>query len=223
MTPPGSLAGTGVPESTLGTSRQPGTSAEVLRAAANFIESAGPRSGLSVIASETYICIRVSEPYDDAAGRHAIVTKLARLIGGTLRRHDQHDYAVANLRADGAIGGVRAIVETDLLVRRARALTGLGKPLAVRPGGQVTAVPGRLPEGWRWVTELDARPKRAAPWKPRRTAATTTPSADAPRLAARDCPPLTSAVLQAAAHQTTATRPARPGATAQQTPRQHPW
>jgi len=36
-------------------------------------------------------------------------------------------------------------------------------PLAAAPGGQVTAVPdGKLPHGWRWVTELDDQPATAA-------------------------------------------------------------
>jgi len=36
-------------------------------------------------------------------------------------------------------------------------------PLAAAPGGQVTAVPdGKLPRGWRWVTELDDQPGTTA-------------------------------------------------------------
>ncbi len=66
--------------------------------------------------------------------------------------------------------------------------------------GQVTTVRGRLPGGWRWVTELDPAPAHAS-------AAT-----GAPALAARDCPPLTSEALQAAAQEKSAAgRPARNG------------
>jgi hypothetical protein len=202
--------------------RQVGTAADALRAAADFIESAGLRSGLFIVAGDTEVRIHVSRPYENATARHAIVTRIAGLIGGTIRQDDQRDYASATLRADGAIGGLRTIVETPVLVRRARTLTGVGKPLAEPPGGQITAVPGKLPAGWRWVTELDARPKRAAPWKPRGTAATTVPAAEAPQLAARDCPPLTNAALQAAAQLTTAARPARPGSMAHRAPRQPP-
>ena len=37
-------------------------------------------------------------------------------------------------------------------------------PLAIAPGGGVTAVPGgQLPAGWRWVTDLDDEPAAAAP------------------------------------------------------------
>jgi hypothetical protein len=223
MTTPSSQPGTRAPENPLSTSGQPRTSAEVLRAAAGFIESAGLHSGLSVIASDREIRIHVGHPYDNAAARHAVVTRLAGLIGGTIRQDDNRDYPAADLRADGTISGLHAVVETYALVRRARAVTGPGKPLAERPGGQITAVPGRLPEGWRWVTELDARPKRQAPWKPRRTAAPATPEGEAARLAARDCPPLTSAALQAAARQATAAHPARPGSTAHRVPRQPPW
>ena len=223
MTAPSSQPGTRAPENPLCTSGQPGTSAEVLRAAAGFIESAGLRSGLSVMASDREIRIHVGHPYHDAAARRAVVTCLAGLIGGTVRQDDNRDYPAADLRADGTISGLHAVAETYVLVRRARVVTGVGKPLAEQPGGQITAVSGRLPEGWRWVTELDARPKRQAPWKPRRTAAPATPEGKVARLAARDCPPLTSAALQAPSRQATAAQPARPGSTAHRTPRQPPW
>jgi hypothetical protein len=223
MTTPSSQPGIRAPEKPLCTSGQPGTSAEALRAAAGFIESAGLRGGLSVMASDREIRIHVGHPYHDAVARRAVVIRLAGLIGGTVRQDDTRDYPAADLRADGAIGGLRAVVETYVLVRRARAVTGVGKPLAEQPGGQITAVPGRLPEGWRWVTELDARPKRQAPWKPRRTAAPAMPEGKAARLAARDCPPLTSAALQAATRQATAAQPARPASTAHRVPRQPSW
>jgi hypothetical protein len=60
-------------------------------------------------------------------------------------------------------------------------------------------VRGRLPGGWRWVTELDPAPATAG----------------APALAARDCPPLTSEALQAAAQaKPAAGRPAQNSAQA---------
>ena len=223
MTTPSSQPGTRAPENPLSTSGQPGTSAEVLRAAAGFIESAGLRGGLSVMASDREIRIHVGHPYHDVAARHRIVTRLAGLIGGTVRQDDNRDYPAADLRADGAIGGLRAVVETYVLVRRAGARTGPGKPLAEQPGGHITAVPGRLPEGWRWVTELDARPQRGAPRTPRKTATLTLAPGGVARLAARDCPPLTSAALQAASRQATAAQPARPASTAHRAPRQPPW
>jgi hypothetical protein len=172
-----------------GRSRPPAqtcTAAAVLRAAADFIESAGLRSGVHVICGDGEVRISVWEPFADVTARSAIVARLAALIGGTVRQHDNPDYAISDLRADGAIGDLRAAVKTMLQVRRTTPLTGESRPLAESPGGQITAVPGKLPPGWRWVTALDARPKHPATRKPRRTAATTQAPGEAPRLAARD-------------------------------------
>jgi hypothetical protein len=166
---------------------QPGTAAAVLRAAADFVESAGLHTGLYVICGNSEVRVSVWEPHGDVTARIAIVAKLAALIGGTVRQHDNPGHAISDLRADGVIGGLRAAVKTMLPVRRTRPLTGEGRPLAQSPGGQITAVPsGKLPEGWRWVTELDARPKRPAPWKPSRTAAMTQASIEPPQPAACD-------------------------------------
>lgn len=204
MTTSGSQADSHL-KGTLGPPGQLGASAEVLRAAADFIESAGLRSGLYVMAGDGEVRIQVWQHFGDAAARHATLTKLAGLIGGTIRQDDSRDHALADLRADGAISGLRAVVETSVLVRRAGALKGPGKPLAESPGGQITAVPGKPPEGWRWVTELDAKPRYTRPWQPRRSAGRDMPPSTAPQLAARDCPPLTSGALRAAG-----TEPAAP-------------
>jgi hypothetical protein len=128
-------------------SRPPGTSAEALRAVADFIESAGLRDGLSVVSSDREVHITVSRPYGDAAARRAIVTRLAGLIGGAVRQDDHRDYALADLRAEGTIEGLRAVVATHILVRRATVPAGEGPPLAKSPDGLITAVPGKLPEG----------------------------------------------------------------------------
>jgi hypothetical protein len=197
---------------------KPGTSAEILRAAANFVESAGLRSGLSVVVSDHQVRTTISQPYRDVAARRAIVIRLAGLIGGTVRQDDNRDYACADLRADGTFRGLRAVVATHLLVQRADASAGDGPPLARSPDGLITAVPGKLPEKWRWVTELDPPPKRTMPSKPHRSVATTPPESEAPRLAARDCPPLTGAALQAATRETTVPQPARPEAAARRMP-----
>jgi hypothetical protein len=224
MTTSSSQAGTLPAQSTPGTPGQPRTLTEALRAAADFIESSGERSGVIVACSAGGVSIRVSEPYGNAAARHAIVARLAALIGGGVRQEDERDFAAADLRADGAIGGLRAVVATGVDVRRTRPRTGNGRPLAEAPGGQITAVPGKLPDGWRWVTELDPEPRRATPRKQRRVDAAL-PAAEAPALAARDCPPLTGAALQAAARQeqATAAQPARPGSTAGRASAQPPW
>ena len=190
MTTPSSQAGTRPVQSTPGASGQPRTPAEALRAAADFIESSGQRSGVIVACSAGGVRIRVSEPYGDAAARHAIVARLAALIGGAVRQEDERDFATADLRADGAIGGLRAVVATGVDVRRTRPRTGDGRPLAEAPGGQITAVPGKLPDGWRWVTELDPEPRRATPRKQRRgrrrAARSRSPRARGSRLPAAD-------------------------------------
>jgi hypothetical protein len=206
MTTPGSQAGTRPAQ---------GTPADVLRAAADFIDSSGQHDGVIVTCRSGHVSISVTEPYGDAAARQAVVTRLAGLIGGTVRRENERKFPAAGLRADGAIGGLRAQVWTLLDVRRSGPRPGHGRPLAEAPGGQVTAVPGKLPDGWRWVTELDPEPVQAVPRK-QSTAAPARAAAEAPALAAPSCPPLTGAGLQAAARQEQAANalPARPSGTA---------
>ena len=183
------------------TSEQPRTPAEALRTAADFIEFSGQRDGVIVTCTARSFSVHVTEPYGDAAARQEIVTRLAGLIDGTVRREDKRDFAAADLRADGAIGGLRAEVSTHLGVRRNGPRTRDSRPFAQAPSGRVITVPGeKLPIGWHWVTELDPEPDRAAPRKrPRADEAHS--ATEAPALAARDCPPLTSAALQAAARQ----------------------
>lgn len=187
MTTPGSQAGTQPARSTL---------ARELRAAADFIEADGLHDSVNVTCRAGHVSISVWEPYRDAAARQAVVTRLAGLIGGAVQRENRPTYPEAGLRAEGTIGGLRAEVHTPLTVQRTGSHPGAGRPLAEAPDGQVTAVRGHLPGGWRWVTELDPAPAAAG----------------APALAARDCPPLTSEALQAAAQtKSAAGQPARNG------------
>jgi hypothetical protein len=187
MTTPGSQAGAQPAHSTL---------AGELRAAADFIEASGMHDRVHVTCRAGHVSISIWEPYEDAAARQAVVTRLAGLIGGAVQRENRPAYPEAGLRADGTIGGLHAEVHTRLTVRRTGPRPGSGRPLAQTPDGQVTALRGRLPGGWRWVTELDPAPATAG----------------APTLAARDCPPLTSEALQAAAEtRSAAGRPARNG------------
>jgi len=178
MTAPGSQAGTQPARSTL---------PEELRAAADFIEKSGHRDGVIVTCRAGHISISVWEPYKDAAARQAVVTRLAGLIGGVVCQENRPKYPEAGLRADGSIGGLCAEVYTPLAVRRTGPRSEAGRPLAEAPDGQVAAVRGHLPGGWRWVTELDPAPSPAPV------------AAEAPALAAGDCPPLTSEALLAAA------------------------
>jgi hypothetical protein len=191
MTTPGSQAGAQPARSPL---------AGELRAAADFIEASGMHDSVHVTCRAGHVSISVWEPYEDAAARQAVVTRLAGLIGGAVQRENRPAYPEAGLRAEGTIDGLHAEVHTRLTVRRTGSRPGAGRPLAEAPDGQVTAVRGRLPGGWRWVTELDPAPAPALA------------AAGAPALAARDCPPLTSEALQAAAQtKSAAGRPARNG------------
>lgn len=204
--------------------RPASTPAEALRAAADFIEFSGVRDGVAVTCSAGRVQIRVTAPYGDVAARQAVVTRLAGLIGGTVRQEHEREFPAAELRAAGAIGRLRALVSTSLAVRRAGPSTQPGRPFAQAPGGGVETVPGRLPSGWRWVTALDPDPRHAARQDQR--GAAPAPAADeAPVLAARACPPLTSAALRAAARheQGTAVQHARPGGTARRALAQPPW
>jgi len=203
MTTPGEQAGTDPARS---------TTAYALRAAADFIESSGVRGGVAVTCSGGRVQIRVTAPYGDTAARQASVTRLAGLIGGTVRQQHEREFPSADLRAAGAVGGVPAMVSTSLAVRRDGPPEEPGRPFAVAPGGRAETVPGRLPDGWRWVTALDPDPRQAAP-RERAGAAPAPAAASAPVLAARDCPLLTSAALRTAAHreQGAAAHPGGPG------------
>jgi len=198
------------PGSQAGNRPRPRTHEEAAqRAAADFLDSSGVRDGVTIMGYAGRFHIRVAVPYFDAAARQAVVTRVAGLIGGTVRQEDDRDFPMADLVAEGAVGGLRASVSTGVHARWTGPRTGAGQPLAEAPGGQVTAVPGKLPDGWRWVTELDPEPAQAAP-RNQRGAAPALPAPGAPALAALDCPPLTGAALQAAAQEQAATgQPAR--------------
>ena len=144
---------------------------------------------MHVICGDGEVRISVWEPFGDVTARSAIVARLAVLIGGIVRQHDNPDSAISDLRADGTVGGLRVAVKTTLPVRRTRPSTRESQPLAESPEGQVSPVPGKLPSGWRWVTALDAAPARPAPRKPGRTRATTQASGEALQVAIRDRAP----------------------------------
>lgn len=162
-----------------------GIVAAVLRAAADFTEAAGLGSGVHLICGDGEMRISVFEPSGDVARRCATVTHIAALIGGRARQHDNPDYAISDLRADGVIGGFRAAVKTTLPVRLAMADGRPGRPLAQAPSGHVTPVSGKLPRGWRWITALDVDPGSPAPRKPRKTPAKERAAGPAPGPSAR--------------------------------------
>jgi len=131
--------------------------AAAMRAAAAIIEeSALP--GLSVTCTGTQITIQVSRSAGDPAGRAAQVGRLAQIAGTVAYRDDSQHTAYTQIKAYGQVRGIPVDIFTQLQVQT-RPGRGGPVPLAAGPGGQVTAVPdGKLPHGWRWITELDQIP-----------------------------------------------------------------
>lgn len=176
----------------------------VLRAAARLIESSGAGTRLHVSCTDRSVTITVLEPVADTDARIIQAAKIAGQIGAVLRQADRAEVPVSDLTASGWYQGIPVKVATMLMVRhsgnRADSL-----PLACTAGGEVTALRGSLPSGWRWVTELDPAPERiaASPARPGR-----------PRRAPSDSPPLTSTTLLAASQAGPAAPASRPGTAA---------
>jgi hypothetical protein len=194
MTTPSSQAGTQPRPGTPGPPARSRTPAQALHTAAAFLEEAGQHSGVIATCSAAGIRILVTEPYADPATRQAILTRLAGLIGGTVRQEDEHDYPAANLHTAGTISGLPTVIVTGLEVQRAQPLTSNGRPLAKTPGGLITAVRGKLPDGWRWMTELAPQPSPPAP-RQQHTADAAPPAAPAPE-PARPSDPVASTQAQ---------------------------
>jgi hypothetical protein len=134
--------------------------AAAMRAAAVIIgESA--LAGLSVTCTSHQITVQVSEYAGDPAERAAQVGLLAGIAGTQAYRHDSPVTACSQVTAYGQVRGIPVSIFTPLQVRT-RPGGGGPVPLAAGPGGQVTTVPGgKLPAGWRWVTDLDPGPATA--------------------------------------------------------------
>jgi hypothetical protein len=130
--------------------------AAAMRAAAAIIEqSALP--GLSVTCSSREIAVQVGEEAGNAAERAAHVGQLAGIAGTHAYRDDSAASAWSSVKAHGQARGIPVTIFTALRVRTGGPAG--TDPLAASPGGQVTAVPGgKLPPGWRWVTDLDDEP-----------------------------------------------------------------
>jgi hypothetical protein len=130
--------------------------AAAMRAAAAIIEeSALP--GLSVTCSNGAIAVQVSQDAGDAAERAAQVGLLAAIAGTRAYRDDSTASAWSSVKAYGQARGIPVTIYTPLQVRTGGP-SGTD-PLAAGPGGQLTPVPGgKLPPGWRWVTDLDPDP-----------------------------------------------------------------
>jgi hypothetical protein len=175
----------------------------ILRAAAGLIESSGADTRLYVTCTDRAVKITVREPHADTAARITQAARIARRIGGTLRQADHAEVAASDMTASGLYRGIPVQVATLLLVRHSGTHPG-SLPLARTPDGEVTALRGRLPEDWRWVTELDPRPERTA-------AVAARPGR--PRRAPGEFSPLTSTILLAAVTARPTGPAPRPGAT----------
>jgi hypothetical protein len=134
--------------------------AAAMRAAASIIEESA-LAGLSVTCTSEQITVQVPVWSGDPAGRAAQVGLLAQIAGTQAYRDDSRSAAYCQVKAYGQVRGIPVSIFTPIQVRTRPDGTG-PVPLAAGPGGQVTAVPGgKLPAGWRWVTELDPGPATA--------------------------------------------------------------
>jgi len=130
--------------------------AAAMRAAAAIIEESG-LPGLSVTCSSREIAVQVRAEAGTAAGRAAQVGQLAGIAGTHAYRDDSTASAWSSVRACGQARGIPVTIFTALQVRTGGPAG--TDPLAAGPGGQIVPVPaGKLPHGWRWVTDLDEAP-----------------------------------------------------------------
>jgi hypothetical protein len=126
--------------------------AAAMRAAAAIIEESG-LPGLSVTCTSHEITVQVSAEAGPAAERAAQVGQLASIAGTHAYQHDSAFTPWSSVRACGQARGIPVTIFTPL---RIRAGGPDADPLAAGPGGQITPVPGgKLPPGWKWVTDLD--------------------------------------------------------------------
>jgi hypothetical protein len=130
--------------------------AAAMRAAAAIIEESG-LPGLSVTCSSREIAVQVSAEAGTAAERAAQVGQLAGIAGTHAYRDDSAATPWSSVRACGQARGIPVTIFTALRVRTGGPAG--ADPLAAGPGGQIVPVPGgKLPRGWRWVTDLDDAP-----------------------------------------------------------------
>jgi hypothetical protein len=127
--------------------------AAAMRAAAAIIEESG-LPGLSVTCSSREIAVQVSAEAGTAGERAAQVGQLAGIAGTHAYRDDSTASAWSSVRACGQARGIPVTIFTAMQVRTGGPAG--TDPLAAGPGGQIVPVPGgKLPRGWRWVTDLD--------------------------------------------------------------------
>jgi len=174
---------------------QSATTTAAMRAAADLIDRSGI-AGLSVTCSGGRISIQVPRSSGNAQSRAATVARLAGYLGGTAVQDDNPAEDYSCIKAHGTVGGLPVDVFTGLTVQEAGTDPGGQRLLlAADPDGRIAQVvpPARLPDGWRWLTDLDCpHPVAGAALK----SAASTPPAVQPRAPAVR-KPLESAYPQA--------------------------
>jgi len=136
---------------------QPATTTAAMRAAADLIDRSGI-AGLSVTCSGGHISIQVPRSSGNAPSRAATVARLAGYLGGTAVQDDNPAEDYSSIKAHGTAGGLPVDVFTGLTVQDAgTGPDGQRLLLAADPDGRIAQVvpPARLPDGWRWLTDLD--------------------------------------------------------------------
>jgi hypothetical protein len=125
---------------------QSATTTAAMRAAADLIDRSGI-AGLSVTCSGGRISVQVPRSSGNAHSRAATVARLAGYLGGTAVQDDNAAEDYSCIRAHGTAGGLPVDVFTGLTVQEA----------GTDPDGRLAQVvpPARLPDGWRWLTDLD--------------------------------------------------------------------
>jgi hypothetical protein len=135
----------------------PPATAAGMRAAADLIERNGI-TGLSVTCADDRISIQVTAGTGDAQARAAVVARLAVCLWSSAAQEDSPSGGRSWITAHGNAAGLPVEVFTPLTVQHVG-----GGPdgqrilLAAAPDGRVTHVapPHHLPDGYRWVTDLD--------------------------------------------------------------------
>ena len=136
---------------------QSATTTAAMRAAADLIDRSGI-AGLSVTCSGGYISIQVPRSSGNAQSRAATVARLAGYLGSTAVQDDNPAEDYSCIKAHGTAGGLPVDVFTRLAVQDAGTDPGGQRLLlAADPDGRLAQVvpPARLPDGWRWLTDLD--------------------------------------------------------------------
>jgi hypothetical protein len=174
---------------------QPATTTAAMRAAADLIDRSGI-AGLSVTCSGEHILIQVPRSSGNAQSRAATVARLAGYLGSIALQGDNPAEDYSCIKAHGTAAGLPVDVFTVLTAQQARTDPDDQRvPLAAHPDGRLAQVvpPARLPDGWRWLTDLDCpQPVTGAALK---SAASTTPAVQPRASTART--PLESAHPQA--------------------------